>query len=102
MAVNHGNLLSDEQHHESYISHSSAKPVEHVSSPLMPSQKLWAEPASHYSEHGIWEEWMSSMEEEEKEPIALIRQGHTHLKMERNSGLAMGNVTSTRAEVIGQ
>lgn len=111
MAENPSTLLTDEQHHipntsPSIHSHSTAtkdsKHIEHVSSPLVPSQKFWAEVASEYSEHKIWEERESSLEDQENEQNPVIRQGDTKLKMDTNSGLAMGNLSSTRAEVIGQ
>lgn len=105
MAENPSTFLSGEQHHESNVARSNTRPVEHLSTPLIPSQKLWAELASGYSDHRIWEEQEFSQEEEEEEEkgqIPVIHQGQTNLKMDTNSGLVMGNMTSTRAEVVGQ
>lgn len=104
-------ISTDEQHHQPNASPSSysrpatppdTRPAEDISSLLVPSQKLWAELGSKYSEHKIWEEQESSPEEAEKEQVPVVRQGHTKLKMGTNSGLAMGNVTSMRAQVVGQ
>lgn len=111
MAENPNSLLTDEQHHKWNASPSKrphfatpqdTRPVEDVSSPLVPSQKLWANLARAYSENKIWEERESSREKEENEQIPVIRQGNTKLEMDTNSGLAMGNLSSTRAEVVGQ
>jgi hypothetical protein len=111
LSEDHNDISSDEQDHQSNTSPSSYShfatsrdnaSAEHVPSPLAPSQKLWAKPGSEYSEHKIWEEQESPSQNGEKEQVRVVYQGHTDLKMDTNSGLAMGNVTSTTAKVVGQ
>lgn len=91
--------------HSQPASPKDANPADQIASAFAPSQKLWAEPGSEYTEHKIWdepEERGYSPEEPELEQFRVVRQGHTKLTMGTNSGLAMGNVTSTRADVVGQ
>ena len=80
----------------------STKNPEQISSPLAPPQNPWAEPGDTYPENKNWEQYQSPAAKAEEENVRVIHQGHTKLEMNTNSGLAMGNVTSRRAAIVGQ
>ncbi|KAJ5802106.1 uncharacterized protein N7503_004556 [Penicillium pulvis] len=104
-------ISNDEQHHQPNACPSrysqlgiiqNTKPPERISSPLDTLQRPWVEPGGEYSEHRIWDVQDLPPREAEKGQVGVVvHQGHTKLEMGTNSGVAMGNITSTRTNVVG-
>ncbi|KAJ5528139.1 hypothetical protein N7513_012298 [Penicillium frequentans] len=104
-------ISNDEQHHQPNAFHSSysqpattqdTKPPERIPSPLVTLQRPWVEPGGEYSEHRIWDVQDFPPREAEKGQVGVVvHQGHTKLELGTNSGVAMGNITSTRTNVVG-